>query len=66
MKTKYPNIKVQLTGEDGNAFAIMGAVSRALKRAGVPQEEVDKYLTESKAGDYDNLLVVAMTWVEVM
>jgi len=30
---KY-NIEVQLTGEDGNAYSIMGKVSRALKLAG--------------------------------
>ena len=62
---KYPDIEVQLTGEDGNAYAIMGAVQKALRRAGVPQAEVEQYLTESKSGDYDNLLVTAMRWVSV-
>lgn len=61
---KYPNIEVQLSGRDGNAFAIMGAVSTALKRAG-HADEVSDYMAESTSGDYDNLLVTAMKWVTV-
>ena len=62
---KYPNITVQLTGNDGNAWAIMGAVSKALRRADVPAEEIDKYTAESMSGNYDNLLCTAMDWVDV-
>jgi hypothetical protein len=62
---KYPNITVQLTGNDGNAFAIMGAVKTALRRGGVSKEEQDLYIEESTSGDYDNLLVTAMKWVDV-
>jgi hypothetical protein len=61
---KY-NVEVQLSGEDGNAFSIMGAVQHALKRAGASKEELDQYLADSMSGDYDNLLRVAMEWVEV-
>ena len=62
---KYPNVTVQLTGTDGNAYAIMGTVQRALWQAGVPKQEIDEYLKESMSGDYDHLLQTAMTWVEV-
>lgn len=62
---KYPDIEVQLSGHDGNAFAIMGAVSKAMRRAGVPKKEVDAYLTESQSGDYDHLLQTAMRTVSV-
>ena len=62
---KYPGIVVQLTGEDGNAFAIMGRMQRALRDADVPKAEVDAYIKESMSGDYDNLLRVAMEWVTV-
>jgi len=65
-KIKYPDIEVKLIGEDGNAFAIMGRVQRALKQNGVPQEEINEYLDESKSGDYDNLLVTATRWVSVV
>ena len=62
---KYPEIFVQLTGNDGNAFAIMGAVKSALTKAGVSADEVSEYIRESMSGDYDNLLRTAMDWVEV-
>jgi len=60
---KYPEIEVQLSGNDGNAFAIMGAVKKALKRANVSADEIAEYTTQSMSGDYDNLLRVAMAWV---
>jgi hypothetical protein len=61
---KY-DVAVQLSGNDGNAFAVMGAVKSALKKAGASKEELDQYLADSMSGDYDNLLRVAMDWVEV-
>ncbi len=63
--TKYPQIKVQLTGNDGNAWSIMGSVSRALRKGGVSAEEIKKYTEESMSGDYNNLLCTAMKWVDV-
>jgi hypothetical protein len=62
---KYPEIKVQLTGRDGNAFAILGAVGQAMRRAKVPQSEVDAFMEEAMSGDYDHLLGTAMRWVSV-
>ena len=60
-----PKYQIQVKLSDGNAYAIMGAVQKALKKAGASKEELDRYFTESTAGDYDNLLRVAMEWVEV-
>jgi len=62
---KYPNIKVQLTGNDGNAYAILGSVSKALRKNNVSQEEIDEFMTEAQSGDYDNLLMTCMNWVDV-
>jgi hypothetical protein len=62
---KYPEIEVQLTGQDGNAYAIMGAVQKALRKAEVPKEQIDEYLKESMSGDYNHLLRTAMAWVSV-
>jgi len=59
------NTTVQLTGNDGNAFAIMGSVRSALRRAGATKEQIDEYSNASMSGDYDNLLRVAMEWVKV-
>jgi hypothetical protein len=62
---KYPEVQVQLVGEDGNAFAIIGRVAKALSRAGVAKAEVDAFRTEAMSGDYDNVLQTAMKWVDV-
>jgi hypothetical protein len=62
--SKYA-VEVELVGHDGNAFAIMGRVSSALKKAGASKEELDQYMKESMSGDYDNLIRVATEWVEV-
>jgi len=64
-KCKYPDIEVQLVGNDGNAFSIIGAVSKALKRANVPIEEVKLFQEEAMSGDYDNVLRTCMNWVDV-
>jgi hypothetical protein len=61
---RYPDICVQLSGEDGNAFAILGRTTAALRSAGLGQEEIDQYYTEATSGDYDHLLQTTMRWVD--
>jgi hypothetical protein len=61
--TKYPHITVQLTGEDGNAFSILGRVTRAMKRAGLERFTIDEFTNEATAGDYDHLLLTVLRWV---
>ena len=65
MKGPLTKPAVKLIGQDGNAFSIMGRVKQALRRSGADKEYVDKYLNEATAGDYDNLLVVTMKYVDV-
>ena len=62
---RYPEITVQLTGRDGNAFSVLGEVSRGLRSAGVSQDEQDEFFTEATSGDYNHLLRTAMEWVVV-
>ena len=63
---KYPNIIItmDLNGPDGNAFAIMGRVQAALKKAGATKEELAQYSMDSMSGDYENLLATADRWVD--
>lgn len=63
--TKHPEVTVQLSDKDGNAFAIMGRVGRALRRAGVSPKEVGGFIDEAMSGDYDHLLQTTMRWVTV-
>jgi hypothetical protein len=60
---RYPDICVQLSGEDGNAFAILGRTTRALRQAELAQAEIDQYYAEATSGDYDHLLQTTMRWV---
>ena len=61
---RFPDIHVELTGKDGNAFAILGRVARALREAGVDQAVIDGYLAVM-SGDYANLLKVSEETVDV-
>jgi hypothetical protein len=59
------NVTVKLSGNDGNAFAIMGSVRNALKKAGATKEQLDQYTMDSMSGDYQNLLRVASRYVNI-
>jgi hypothetical protein len=63
-QVKYPEVRVQLVGEDGNAFAILGRVQKELRRAGVSDDEVQRFIREATAGDYEDLLATVMRWVD--
>ena len=63
MTTKYPEAQIQLAGEDGNAFSILARTMKALRRAGVPSDEVTAYHEEATAGDYGHLLRTTLQWV---
>jgi len=64
--TQIPKPEVVLCGEDGNAFAIMGRVTKALRQVGVPKNIIDTYLVECRRGDYDHLLQTTMKYVDAM
>jgi hypothetical protein len=63
LRPLYPEITVQLTNEDGNAFAIVGRVIRQLRRNNVPLAEIEAFRKECMVGDYDHLLQTCMKWV---
>ena len=65
MNVKYPEVTVKLVGEDGNAFAIIGRMSAALRKARVSKEEIATFQKAAMAGDYDNLLQTCQKWVNV-
>ena len=64
-KPKYPNIKVKLTGKDGNAFAVMGRVTKALQRNGVSKVIQNEFFLDASSGNYDHVLQTAMKYVDV-
>ena len=65
MKDSNKKPEVQLVGQDGNAFAIMGACRRAALDAGWTPDEWAVVRQDMQSGDYDHLLQVAMTEFDV-
>mgnify|MGYP001608584102 CR=1 FL=1 len=65
MTITHPDVEVQLSGEDSNVFFIILRVSKALKRAGFP-EDAEAYMKQCIAAkDYDEVLQITMKTVEV-
>jgi hypothetical protein len=62
---KYPNIHVQLVGQDGNAFMVLGLCQRAAQKGGLSKAEIDEFMTEAKSGDYNHLLATCMAWFDI-
>ena len=57
IREKQPQreVIIDLTGPDGNAFALMGYARRFAKQLGLDSEEI---ISNMMSGDYENLLEV--------
>ena len=53
-----------LVGVDGNAYAIMGYVRTAMKRAKMAKEDIDAYTKDATSSDYNHLLVVSCEMID--
>ena len=53
-----------LVGVDGNAYAVLGYVKRAMKECGKSKDEQKAYMDLAMSGDYDNLLMVSIDMIE--
>lgn len=51
--------KYTLVGVDGNAYAIMGYVMRAMRREGKSKEEIEAYRYDATKSDYNELICVS-------
>jgi hypothetical protein len=59
------DVDVELTGTDGNAFAVLAKVRRGLKDAGATSDDIEEFTSAATAGDYHHLLATAIEWVNV-
>lgn len=59
MKREYT-----LVGVNGNAFAIMGYVVRAMKLEHKSKDEIDAYIRNAKSSDYTHLMAVSVDMCE--
>ena len=62
MNERKTDVVVKLTGSDGNAYAVLGAVMKGLKHAG-HKDLAEQFIKEATSGDYDHLLQIAMNYV---
>lgn len=62
---KFPQVRVKLSGRDGNAYNLLGICTRAAREAGVPKADIDAFLREAMSGDYDHLLATACSWFTI-
>ena len=62
---KLEDVTVQLTGTDGNVFAIVGKVSRSIREAGY-KDEAQKYEDAAfSSKSYDEVLILTLETVNV-
>lgn len=64
-EVKHPEITVNLIGQDGNAFAVIGAVNKGLRDGGCSLEECEQFRKEAMSADYMNLLATCARWVNI-
>jgi hypothetical protein len=62
---RYPRVKMQMTGSYGGFFPTVAAVQDAMRRAGIPLQELSNFCADASASDDDNLLKTCMRWVDV-
>jgi hypothetical protein len=60
IREKQPQreVIIDLTGPDGNAFALMGYARRFARQLGYSKEDQDQLLELMQSGNYENLLEV--------
>jgi hypothetical protein len=54
-KTKTGPVEIDLTGPDGNAFALIGIASKLATQLGLDKNKIRE---EMMSGDYENLISV--------
>jgi len=57
-KINPPGPIIDLTGPQGNAFALMGTAMNLGKQLGLTKEQRDQIIEEMKSSDYENLIQV--------
>jgi hypothetical protein len=62
MTAKYPKIRVTLDAA-GDDFRVVDHVIQALRQAGAPVEDIEKFFDEAASGDARDLLRVCERWV---
>jgi hypothetical protein len=62
---KYPRVKVQVTGPHAGFYPTVAAVQAAMRRAGVPLQELSNFYEDAAESNDDNFLRTCLRWVDV-
>ena len=60
-----PKVPVQLTGQNGNAYNLLGLCHRASRKGKWTRAQWDRFHEEATSGDYNHLLATMMEWFDV-
>jgi hypothetical protein len=65
MAAKHPEIVVKLDGA-GDDFRIIGQVSKAMRRGGIAEDEIENFCDEAISGHDRDLLRICGRWVTLV
>jgi hypothetical protein len=63
--TKYPDITIPLSEIEDNAYSVLAACNKAMRRAEISKEEISSFDTDAQADDYEHLIVTVYAWFNV-
>lgn len=58
--------ELKMVGRDGNAFAILMRARLVAEKAGVPQDEIERFATDLLSGDYSHVIKVVSDYFKVV
>ena len=58
----YPQVKVKLVGQDGNAYSILARCRTAMRKAKLSDQQWNDFHAKATSGDYNNLLQTTMKY----
>lgn len=61
----FPSVAIDVSGPDGNAYAIMGVISHVLRTVGYSKNEIDDVLKDMMSSNYEHLIEVASKYVTI-
>ena len=61
---KFSRVKVQVTGPHAGFLSTVAVVQAAMRRAGVPLQELSNFYADA-AEENENLLPICLRWVDV-
>lgn len=57
---------IDITGPDGNAFALLGIAKKCMKQMGKKAADIDNMMKDAMSGDYEHLLSVIQREIPVI